>query len=210
MEYRGMKKYFYSFILVLCFVVIGNNKDESKAGNVMLTPASMGFSFTEALTISNIWVSSGRKYVSSYIAEGEDFYIDRDVKIKEIPSAYQGMLWVETANDDKMSVSPSEYLRYEINQDATVYVGYDTRLSVPGWLSGWSNTEDVIKSDDQEGKNSYRLYRKDFAGGSVTLGPNAASQSSSNMYIVLNAPQGDHFVDWTPPEPPTGLRVLRY
>jgi len=140
----------------------------------------------DQILISNISVATSKPYVAACIKEGDKHFIDRDLTIVNIPDAYENLRWIKTSNEDKEIKSPSSFLTYDINQDAMVYVGYDQRLPVPSWLSGWRNTGDVIIDSQPAGKETYRIFSKQFSKGQVVLGPNNSNTFSSNMYIVLN------------------------
>jgi len=154
-----------------------------------------------AFKISNITVSSGKAYVQdSNTGINRPYYIDRIYNIAYIPPAFRGLVWLKTANDDKRNTS-SAFLSYTVNQDVTVYVGYDTRIAVkPTWLFTWTSTNEFIT--DNTGVE-FELLRKDFAKGTINLGSNQGDGGS--MYIILHLPVGD--VDLTPPAPPGNITL---
>ncbi|MBN2412332.1 hypothetical protein JXQ31_11625 [candidate division KSB1 bacterium] len=149
--------------------------------------------------ISNINVSSGRAYVQDFnVNINRPFYIDRTYTVAYIPPDYRGLIWLKTANDDKRN-EDANFMSYTVNQDVTVYVGYDTRIAVkPGWLQSWTSTQDYITDDTGV---EFELMQKDFTKGTITLGSNQGS--SGSMYIILHMPTGE--VDLSPPAPPQGI-----
>ena len=78
-------------------------------------------------------------YTTGVLSTSADlkYYGDRDYVMTEIPPFLTGMNFVRTANDDKRAdESDSEFLCFNVDDDATVYVLYDSRASsLPGWLS---------------------------------------------------------------------------
>ncbi len=154
-------------------------------GNVMSDPQTVNFSYTGVLEITNVYAASGKNYSVKKLKVGDLIYSDRNYNIEFIPPQYEGEFWVQTANDDKMASTPTDFLTFSVNQSVNVFVGYDDRLSLPAWLNNWEDTGDIIESDYTAGKDRYRLYKKTFQQGQVRLGPNNAQTNSSNMYIVL-------------------------
>ena len=63
------------------------------------------------------------------------YYGDRDYVMTEIPPFLTGMNFVRTANDDKRAdASDLEFLCFNVDDDATVYLLYDSRAtSLPAW-----------------------------------------------------------------------------
>jgi|GEM_PF-6931363 len=155
------------------------------SGNIMAGPEKNNFSYTGVLEITNVYAASGRTYGVKKLKVGDLIYSDRNYNIEFIPPQYEGEFWIQTANDDKMESTPQDFLTFSVNQSVNVFVGYDTRLSLPAWLSNWEDTGDIIESDYTSGKDQYRLLKKTFPQGQVSLGPNNAQTNSSNMYIVL-------------------------
>jgi len=151
--------------------------------------------------ISNINVPSGLTYTVDHgIKAGSQFYTDRTYTIYYIPPDYRGLIWIKTANSDKKNYS-NPFLSYTINQDATIYVGYDTRIPAkPSWLSTWTSSGEYIIDDTGV---EYEMLSKDFTQGTVNLGANSAT--SGSMYIILHKPIGT--ADLTPPAVPVNLML---
>jgi hypothetical protein len=137
--------------------------------------------------ITNILVSTGKSYQKAELESGEQIYIDRRFKFTSVPAGYVGAEFIRTANSDK-GVKASDFLTFTLTADSTVYVLYDNRVkSLPSWLgSSWTLTRDTIRTSD--GKR--RVYRKEFAAGTVVLGGNAmapmkGARSNYNVVAVI-------------------------
>ena len=134
--------------------------------------------------ITNIVVSNGKVYTRDTLDVGQVVYIDRTYTFNAIPTAYLGQEFIRTANNDKKVTDPN-HLSFDLTVAATVYVAFDVRASVlPAWLeSTWVLTGDIIGTTDV----SRRVYRKDFASGTVTLGGNgmAPMQGAGSNYNVF-------------------------
>lgn len=133
------------------------------------------------LTISNLSVNSGAVYeVVPSLEVGQLVYVDRTYTFTGVPEYLQGAAYIKTANGDKRGVGDS-FLSFDVNQDVTVYIGYDVRIiELPSWLSGFTDTGDEIANTD----TAFRLYVKDFSAGAVILGGNYTPVYNS-MYIVI-------------------------
>jgi lysophospholipase L1-like esterase len=127
-------------------------------------------------------------YKQSLLGVGDLYYLDRSYTLTSIPPDLMGenVLWVKTKNGDKYNTSPS-FLQFEISQNVTVYVAYDSRASsIPTWLSGFTKTALTIGVSDT-GLGHFDVYSKSFSPGSVVLGGNMASGAvgSKTNYIVV-------------------------
>ncbi|MDP7248227.1 MAG: Ig-like domain-containing protein [Planctomycetota bacterium] len=110
------------------------------------------------------------------LKKGAQAYQDRNYVFSEIPEHLLGASFLMTRNNDKRT-RDSKHIVYKIEKDTTVYVGVDTRGSVP-WTKGWEEDIEELKTDD----TSFQLYFKKFKKGeSMTLGRNDAS----SMYLVF-------------------------
>ena len=140
---------------------------------------------TEEL-VTDVSVSTGKRYTTTDLTAGKLMYIDRSYKITGVPSTLTNASLIQTANDDKSNTSTS-FITFNLSQAATVYVAYDPRATAfPGWLSGWQKLTDKLGVDDSQISNM-NLYSKTFAAGKVTLGGNKASPAAGaqNNYLVI-------------------------
>lgn len=136
-------------------------------------------------------------YYIDKLGVDKDVYFDRNYKILSVASALSDVPRIVTANDDK-SESGSDFLRFTIQDEADIYVGYDTRIAtLPSWLSSWTDSGMMISTSDTD----YRCFQKHYAAGEVVLGGNEGGGSDS-MYLVMVV-----FEDSIPPNAPTGVRV---
>ncbi len=166
-------------------------------------------------------------YETAELNTGDEYYVDRTYTLTDIPAEYQGLLWIKTANDDKDSTE-NNFLTFQVNREASVYVAYDDRAtSLPDWLNDeFTATGDSIEVNDV-GVNTLNIYEKTFSQGEVALGGNMASGAvgAESMYVVIlsttetNGPYvhgysdpygdviGQYSLEITPPE--TGSTIVR-
>jgi len=134
--------------------------------------------------ITNIVVSNGKTYEKDSLASGKLVYTDRSYTFTSVPAAYEGQEFIRTANNDKRA-RDADFLTFTLTRDATLYVAYDVRATrLPAWLDGsWTDTGDTIGTSDV----TRRLYKKEFAAGTVTLGGNAMApmrHAKSNYNVI--------------------------
>ncbi len=135
--------------------------------------------FSNSVMLTNLSKSA---YQLKYISVGDAYYIDRDYTIASIPDSLKGLLWIQTANDDKNS-EVDEFLSFTLNQSSMIYVAYDNRISLlPAWLDdGWTLFDGHIV----DSRNTiFDIYYKACDEGEVSLGGNCGSMDD-NMYLVL-------------------------
>lgn len=133
------------------------------------------------VNITNVSPDSGEPYEVDGLVVGDTYYVDRSYTLTSIPSAYNGMCWIKTANDDKYS-SGNDFLTFDVDQDVTVYVAYDSRgtFSNPG--GGWTDTGDSVGTTDV----SLNLWSQAFTAGTISLPGNTVMGSGAgSMYVVL-------------------------
>lgn len=133
-------------------------------------------------TVSGVQINNTQpsSYVWDALEVGRPVYIDRSYTYSAVPSAYDGLAVLRTANNDKGS-SGSAFVTFEVSEPVTVYVAHDVRITAkPAWLSGWTATGDALQTTAPD---TLALYRKDFPAGTVTLGGNQGDGFS--MYTVL-------------------------
>jgi len=153
------------------------------------TPTPTGTPEPTEVVVSNLWVASDKPYRVEKLTVGEGYYIDRGYQITSVPSGFEGLTWIMTANGDKQA-SASSFLSFDINVDAWVYVAYDHRAeSLPEWLRSFTPLGQGIGATDG-GASPLMLYGKRFSAGRVTLGGNwghGASGAGSNYIVLLKA-----------------------
>ncbi len=136
------------------------------------------------------------QYEWSFLSDGAQAFVDRNYVFGDIPDLYEGLEFLRTANDDKF-VSQADAVSFTVSQPVTVFVAYDSRISVlPSWLDDWTLTTDHWNG----AKIGTDVYAKDFPAGQVTLGGNEMGYS---MYHVAVAPLGAVLPPIDSPAPPT-------
>ena len=187
-------------------LIVDNVKDLASTPNMIATNTMKSYTFVLQLVINNLTVSSGQTYetVQNGLQDGELVYIDRTYTHSSAPASVQGATYIKTANDDKL-LSGSSFITFDVNQDATVYVAHDDRVTTkPSWMTSFTNTGDDLVIDSQ----GHSIWKKDFTAGTITLGGNEGGGNSS-MYTVIVVGQGTNPTpDTTPPAPPMGLTIL--
>lgn len=163
--------------------------------------------------ISITSVSTGKAYDTANLRGGDLYYIDRPKNgehvLVDVPAAYECSQWIRTANDDK-TVSVASHLGFTLSQASSVFVAFDTRAtSEPPWLAtGFTPTGEIVDVADPDKAQEFRLLRRDFAAGPVTLGGNQPSAAGSN-YVVFARPLnlGDPLHAFAIPGLPAGVTV---
>jgi hypothetical protein len=123
-------------------------------------------------------------YTPAQIGVGDAYYIDRDYTIASLPDSAGELLWIKTANDDKLN-READFLRFTLTAKSEVVVAYDAKIaSLPKWLVGWEQTEGQVV--DSRGVR-FDLHRRVFDLGEVTLGGNCGA-ADDNMYFLLLKP----------------------
>jgi hypothetical protein len=155
----------------------------------------------EPLGISNLTVASGETYeiVENGLQNGVMAYSDRDYTYSTVPNWLQGTTYIKTANDDKNS-SAASFLTFDVNQDVTVYVAYDSRVTTkPSWLESFTDAGDDLVNTD----TTLNLFARNSSAGTITLGGN---ESGISMYTVIIVGQGN-VVDIIQPSTPANLQA---
>jgi hypothetical protein len=144
--------------------------------------------------ISNLTTSSGRPNGIAALQGGQHYYQDRNGiqrhVLVDVPEDLECGQWIKTANDDK-NVTAFPHLTFTLAQDASIFIGYDTRATgEPAWLaSGFTPLPGPVLLDirDSDETQEFRLLRRDFKAGTVQLGGNFAPGAGSN-YVVAAVP----------------------
>ncbi len=129
----------------------------------------------DGISITNLNPS---EYETAMLEEDDKYYIKGNKKIKEIPEALEGLLWIKTDDSDKKK---EINVGFETDRTVTLFVGYDKRDEAPYWLSQWNYWGEGIETTAGAG-TPFRIYYQNFEAGSVLLGSNNDSKA---MYVIL-------------------------
>jgi len=98
--------------------------------------------------ITQVSAKSGLEYKVAKLDSGIHQYTDRDYIITSAPSYLIGASLIQTAMNDKKTISES-FLTFFLKKDAIIYIGYDPRAAtIPAWLNGWTKTRAHITTND--------------------------------------------------------------
>jgi hypothetical protein len=166
--------------------------DDVRVYNRVLAPSEVQALAHPAL-VSNLAVKSSNAYQWATLTANQSVYTDRSYQYVSIPSALNGQLVLQTANNDKQSTD-SSFISFTVNQNSTVYI-LDSPSSAnleSDWLNaahGWTlQSYTVAVSTVSGGTRQVRVWSKTFTAGSqVILGGNKGN-SDSNMYTVVVVP----------------------
>ena len=99
------------------------------------------------------------------------------------------------------------FLSFVVNQDVTVYVGYDIHIDgTPSLLPDFTDTGDEKAASDKD----FRLFAKDFSAATISLGSNDNGRGYSTYTVVINYLTGctPYSVPCLPLEIPTTLALF--
>jgi dienelactone hydrolase len=150
---------------------------------------------TDAVLITHAVTSNGKMYRTAVVQTGEaPFFNSADSVLspatEEINFSdarlYTGLSFIQTdANDANQS--SDDFLHFEIDEDATVYVAYETldsnfHSTVPAWLGTFTKEQGQIVAQYRY----FNVYGKAFPKGSVVLpGADAKENGVSSNYFVM-------------------------
>jgi hypothetical protein len=125
--------------------------------------------------------------IQSNLQVGNKQYGDQSTTLTSVPSLLAGSTWIRTAAGSNVSAK-NPIATFAVNQEATVYVGFDTSeiSSLPSWVdSTWTKTSLTMTNSASK---SFTFYYKTYLAGQVSLGP--VGTSTYNMYTVAIVPGG--------------------
>jgi hypothetical protein len=140
---------------------------------------------TGGVVISNLTVYDTTRAASwsvqPNLQDGDVLYSDRTYTLNAAPAQVIGDAWIRDANGSK-AYTGSPLVTFTINQQATVYVGMDTRAGRPSWLDAtWTDTG---TTESGTGPVTYELFAKTFPAGTVSLGPVGGTSTAVSMYTI--------------------------
>jgi hypothetical protein len=110
-----------------------------------------------------------------------------------MPSSLEGASGIKTNNDDRL-IEQSDWLTFDLNVPADVYVAYDHRGDpayggqLPQWLSDDFTDSGMTISTTDGDASPFILYVRSYDAGHVVLGSNfmpPAEGSFSNYFILI-------------------------
>jgi len=133
---------------------------------------------------------------------GSTYYIDNAATITALPTGFDGLGIIKTANGNKRNTKAT-FLTFTLWQDATLYVAYDATVSAfPTWLTAsFTNTGQSLQTTN----GPMTLWKKDVPAGPVALPGNKYQESVSvhAQYVVLLAFHGPApYLVWDVTPPP--------
>ncbi len=158
--------------------------------SLTITASSSG----EYFKISDVLVKVGENdsYVENYykssnrfLDEYTEIYDDRDYTYSSLPEMFKDCGYILTRNSDRTldsyKTAKSDWLKFKINQPATVYIVLQASHTVPSWLADWGvYSGDLVSTDTL---SSTKVYLKHFDGGDVTIG--SFSTLSANYSVIV-------------------------
>jgi hypothetical protein len=165
--------------------------------------------------ISNLDASTAEDYAVAALEGGDHYYTDRNNEqshvLVDVPEALECGEWIKTANDDQ-DIAADPHLSFTLSQDASVYIGYDTRATAePAWLAAdFTPLPLLIDIRDPAEVQEFDVLRRDFAAGPVELGGNDAPGANSNYVVValpLDTEDPAHALEIPSPVPDGNISV---
>ena len=163
-------------------LTVKNIEDLASIPNVIAVGTTVSYNYVNQLQATNLNVASGESYEVIYngLQNGALVYIDRTYTYSTVPTSLQGTTYIKTANADKVS-SDASFLTFEVNQDVTVYVAHDDRITTkPSWLVSFTDTGDNLVTTD----TPLSIFASNYLAGTITLGGNEGGYSMYTVVIV--------------------------
>jgi glucose/arabinose dehydrogenase len=122
--------------------------------------------------------------LQSNLQLGNTVYGDRAYTVTGLPSMLVGANWIRTANSSK-AFAGNPLVTFTLAAAADVHVALDNRTPLPSWLdTTWTDIGESITTSEAGTARTFRLLRKRFGAGSVSLGPLANGGGSMYMVVV--------------------------
>ncbi len=114
--------------------------------------------------------------------DGEAIFGDRDVTLTGLPALLREAEMIRTACNSKNYAGMQA--EFTLNERATVYVGLDSRVPTPEWLSDWTQTS--MTYQNSLGDVTFNVYKKNFwYDDLVQLGMNWDNSKCVNYTVFV-------------------------
>src|SRR5690606_4857967 len=116
----------------------------------------------------------------------DPYYVDRDTShtLATIPPELEGGTWIKTTNTGDKNETAGDFLQFDIDPPAMVYVAYDSRIanstrrSPPRWLvDDFEPTGMVVGLNEPDPDQDFVVYRRRFDRSPVVLGGKEAARA---------------------------------
>lgn len=118
---------------------------------------------------------------------GDQAMAGESTPLTVVSSEVAGLPWIRPSRLSK-SATASPLVTFTLSAPADVYVGVDTRIAAPAWVSGWTDSGAAVAYySSSTGTTAVQtLWKTRFAAGSVALGPlGCSSTTPCSMYLVV-------------------------
>ncbi len=114
--------------------------------------------------------------ITQNLAVGTKIFGDRDFTFTAVPDALVGAEYIQTACDSKKVTG--NLASFVAGDDIMLYVGVDSRIAAPAWLTGWEKTDMTMATSNDV---TFIVYAKQFAAGEeIALGANDGGSGCVN------------------------------
>lgn len=143
--------------------------------------------------ITNVTTSTNSETILNKIRNGETPVISNvnEINFSSLGN-YNGLTYI-MLNENEAGNNSSSYLTFNVDEDVTVYVAYETKdrlfsSTIPSWLSSFE------KETSQQIVAQYRyfdVYKKNYPAGTIVLpGADVSNNNVSTNYVVMVKKQG--------------------
>ena len=159
-------------------VSLGNNNSSVHGMYTVMVKALITDLVVNDTAYADSWFVRGGASLGSL-----EQYGDVEHLLVSVPASVAGCEWIQTANYSK-GYTGNPVATFKVMSDSYVYVAHSDNVSQkPAWLTGWTDTGDNLVNNESP-QNTFSLYRKYYAAGSVvSLGANGSTTVS--MYTVI-------------------------
>lgn len=98
-----------------------------------------------------------------------------------VPPVLEGDTYLQPTASSASGPSGNR-LSFDLHQAATVYVAYPANLHAPSWLNEFQPTGLMLQNSDGQ---TFSLYSKDFAAGTVTLGDTGTAHRVPPYTVIM-------------------------
>jgi hypothetical chaperone protein len=135
------------------------------------------------IVINGIRSANRQDYVPYEFRVGVPCYLDFPYSINRMPVALSALPAIRLAQTDK-EVDAEEFLHFHLSQPATLYIAYDADAKqVPHWLASFTPVALTVEVDQLGTPRLFKVYSKEYAAGTVTLGGNRAAGNAGHIFM---------------------------